>query len=466
MLRKLVFFGMICAVLVSLCAGSGYSQDKGNLTGIEPTPINDTGKVAISSVSVKEISSTVQKGAGLTIHGTEYKAGETATIFLQLRDAVGNPINNGVCYLDLFAPNKTKVLGKAPMLYTAYSDGLYFYDYNLPASTGLYMVSATCTYSNYIRHYYTLTAGGWNPFEYGCGDELINGTVSVGGALQGAVIQLNNLMDWAYVYQVAGAGGTKAVNSTFVWNASDANCKVNKTNTQELSFYYMGETYNPIVMNFYAWNWVSSAWDSIGSLSTVGRASTTATTGVEDYFGAKMSLLNHTAPDGTVKIMVYAGSGTTFVVWYDWMGLVASTNNTAITELKGSGEIHLSGDEGIYESCSIMTDKDQYLPNSPVYVSYFSGTAPTRLKIIQMNGSTYYDSGLVNGTGVFVFNFTSPAERQSYLLELLCGNSFAHKVIVIDRGFWDIPFEPLIFLAIGFILVIFAILFFSSRRHD
>jgi hypothetical protein len=422
-------------------------------------------KVNISSDSLKDIVSGVHQSQQLTIHGTEYKAGEVATIFLQLKDENNYPILNGTCYLDMFSPNKSQVLNNVPMLYLANSDGIYFYDYNLPASTGLYMVSAQCTYSQFIRHYYTLTGGGWNPFEAtSCEAEKINISVSSGGTPLGTPTSLNNLMDWVYVYIDSSAGGTKAINATFLFNGTEQRCKINKSNIQSLNFYYLGESYNPITMNFYALNWTTNSWMHLGAVATAGTASTTATTGIEDYFSAKLDVNNYTNSDGSVKIMAYATAGAGFANWFDWLGLVASGNTTTMVDLKGSGEIHLSGAEGIYEDCSIMTDKDSYLPSETAHLTYFSGTAPTRLKIILLNGSSYYDSGLMNGTGAFSYSFTTPSAKQSIMLELLCGNSFAHKYIVIDKGFWDIPFEPLIILLFAFIVII--VLVFIGRYRE
>jgi len=474
MLRKLAFFGMICIVLVSLFLGLGYSQEKGNLTGIEPTPINDTkindtGKVNISSSSVKDIVSAVHKADQLVIHGTEYKAGEKASIFLQLKDQNNNPILNGTCYLDLFHPNKTKLLDRAPMLYLANSKGIYFYEYNIPSYTGVYMMSAECTYSQFIRHYYTLTAGGWNPFEAtSCGANQINITVNAGGSALGTPIVLNNLMDWAYVYQAyAISGGTKQVNTTFTFNATQAGCKINKSNTQSLSFYYMGETYNSITMQFYAWNWVNGTkWDYLGSVATAGLATASVTSGVEDYFSGRLDVNNHTNSDGTVKIMVYASSGSGFSVWYDWFGLVASTNTTDMVDLKGSGELHVSPTSQPMSICSIITNKKQFLPNENMRFYLYTNTNYSQYSIFHQNGTSLYDSPMLNASGVFGFNYQTPSEQASYYIEMKCGSDLAYETFIVSSGFWDIPFEPLILFAVGIIALLIALLFFSSRRHD
>jgi len=460
MQKSAILLPVLMLLVGLICPNTAISAP---ITGGDLTSV---AKVNISADSLKDILTGVQEVGQLTIHGTEYKAGEVATIFLQLKDQNNNPIINGSCYLDIFAPNKTQLYSDAPMLYVAYSDGLYFYDYNLPASTGLYMVSAKCSYSQYVRHYYTLTAGGWNPFEAtSCGSNEINISVNTGQTPLGSPIQLNNLMDWAYVYQASPTGGgTKAINDTLLFNATQAGCKINKTNTQSLSFYYMGETYNPQTMYFYAYNWDTALWDMLGNVITAGKASTTATTGVEDYFSASLNLSGHVNSDGSVRIMAYMASGTGFSWWMDWFGIVASTNTTDMVDLKGSGEIHVSGSEGVFEACSIMTDKDRYLPNEAVRLTYFSGSAPSRLKIILLNGSEFYNSGLINGTGTFSYSFNAPDSEQSVMLEVLCGNSFAHKAIIIERGFWDIPFEPLIILF--FALVIIVVLIFIGRYHQ
>jgi len=399
-----------------------------------PAPEPTITPTTLDKTTLYDIAKTVYQGNELTIHGTEYAAGEKATIFLQLKDASNNPIINGSCYLTLFHPNKSKILNNAPMLYLANSAGIFFYDYNLPIDqNGVYMMSAECTYSNFIRHYYTLTSGGWNPFEGGCGSQQINATVNVGNVLQGTMIQLNNLMDWAYVYQASSGGGIKATNVTFTWNSSTTLCKINKSNTANLDFYYMGETYNSLTMYFYAWNWNNNgSWDYLGNTVTAGKATATVTSGVEDYFAGQLNVTKHTATDGTVKIMVYATSGAGFSVWYDWMGLVAATNNTAIVDLKGSGEVHISGSAAT-ATCKVTTE-DTIYEKSFYHISIGTGSIGDAISysIHDEYGNNIFDSNSSTGSNVYVFNNYAYRDG-TFTILARCGTMADVKTIVVFK---------------------------------
>ena len=92
----------------------------------------------------------------LQLSGTEYSPGDPGTIFIQLRDAQGLPINNGNCYLNIYNPQingtHSVSIANAPMLNLANNisgsnDGIYFYDLVVPSTLGIYMLSAKCSYN-------------------------------------------------------------------------------------------------------------------------------------------------------------------------------------------------------------------------------------------------------------------------------------------------------------------------------
>lgn len=87
----------------------------------------------------------------IDISGTEYSPNDNGTVFLQMLDNQQKPINNSLCYLDMFSPDKTKILDSAMMTYLLDSRGLYYYDFIVSNITGVYMLSANCYY------YYNLT---------------------------------------------------------------------------------------------------------------------------------------------------------------------------------------------------------------------------------------------------------------------------------------------------------------------
>jgi len=399
-----------------------------------------------------KIKYAVYESSPLIVHGTEYKAGENSRIFLQLKDPNSQPILNASCYLDLFLPNMTQAVIDGPMLYLKDSDGIYFYDY-VPSFVGVYALSAECKYSQNVKWYYTLT--GWNPFAETCGGEKIVANASVGTGY-GDTISLNNLMDWMY-YRVDTA--TKFLNVTFTYNSSTQNCKINRTNAQTLDFYYMGETdYATSTLSFYIWNWNSSKWDLMGNVAPFGLAFSTGTSGVSDYFAKSLNLNNYTNNDGTAKVMVYGSGGTNFRLWMDWMAFRTSGNATAMTDLKGSGELHVSTQQQQIDVCSVILDRQIYHPAESMRFYLYSSVNQSSYRIVYQNGTSVYQSPPQNNTGVFGFAFAIPNALGSYYIEQRCGGGFAYASFLnVASSFWDIDWKPLIILIFALLMILFIV---------
>jgi hypothetical protein len=88
----------------------------------------------------------------IQLFGTEYTTGDNATVFLQLLDNFKQPINNALCYIDIYFPNKTLFKDNNFMMYLLGSDGLYFYDVLIPQQIGVYMLSAKCDFYHNITY--------------------------------------------------------------------------------------------------------------------------------------------------------------------------------------------------------------------------------------------------------------------------------------------------------------------------
>lgn len=105
----------------------------------------------------------IKKGVSvpnLIVHGTEYFPNDPATIFLQLNDNQGNPISDGLCYLDIYSPLiagvHSALIQNAPMFQINGSgSGLYYYDMFAPSAVGIYMLSAKCSYAYQTNMIYT-----------------------------------------------------------------------------------------------------------------------------------------------------------------------------------------------------------------------------------------------------------------------------------------------------------------------
>ncbi len=105
----------------------------------------------------------------LKMSGTEYLLGESGTVFLQLKNANGQPVVDGSCIGDIFNPDKTFFTHDFPFIHLATSDGLYYHDFSVPQQAGVYMISAFC--------YYNVTQAG--DF-YATAEKIIDGSVATG----------------------------------------------------------------------------------------------------------------------------------------------------------------------------------------------------------------------------------------------------------------------------------------------
>lgn len=101
---------------------------------------------AISIVNTKVIdiySKIKHADIKVDFFGTEYQAGDAGTVWLQLLRNY-QPINNGTCFVDMYYPNKIQMLDNELMFYLDGSDGLYYRDFTVPSTVGVYMLSASC----------------------------------------------------------------------------------------------------------------------------------------------------------------------------------------------------------------------------------------------------------------------------------------------------------------------------------
>ena len=192
---------------------------------------------------IEKVGRTLQANQlGIKIYGTDYYFYEDGKIFLQLLDK-GQPINQAICLLDLFDPNKTKILDDALMPYLNDSDGLYYYEYKIPPVPGIYMLSAKCLYLvNYTRDYaddFTLTRGTVveGTYEDTWNEDRVYHTVRESVY---SVIPRRYIIDIYYEFE----------NVTLPDNAT------------QMVILWKGEwtdTDNTLYM--YLWNWDTSSWD-------------------------------------------------------------------------------------------------------------------------------------------------------------------------------------------------------------
>lgn len=123
----------------------------------------DSVKEDISKVSTTDDSQT---GTSMSVFGTEYFIGEdNATTFLQLLNSTNDPVTNSSCFVTIWNPDKSVFITNASMTYL--SDGIYYRDYNLPQSEGIYMISAKCSLPKLVESKQYIYNYAYDDFESG-----------------------------------------------------------------------------------------------------------------------------------------------------------------------------------------------------------------------------------------------------------------------------------------------------------
>lgn len=272
----------------------------------------------------------------IDVFGTEYQVGDNATVWVQLLDDDKQPINNALCHFDIYYPDKTVFINDGTLLHLIGSDGLYYNDFIVSNQTGVYMVSVYCDFVHGINYSIseqdsmvysqapTTNYGNDTSFAVG----YVFGTYPLYGYVQFNISQITQDPDNIssvnmYLYDSGNLGSNhviKASRITGSWNES--NLTYNNRPTVD-SFIYDTAEVNNI-------GWFS--WD-ITDLAKSWLNGTYSNHGV---------FLNETLP---------AGGSFNYSSFYskEFGGgnvpkLMVIYNMTEyITEVKGSGELHVTG---------------------------------------------------------------------------------------------------------------------------
>ena len=71
----------------------------------------------------------------IKVSGSIYSPNESATVFAQVFDALGNPANIATVTLTLFESDGTKFVDGATMSYITDSNGMYKYEFTSPSTS-------------------------------------------------------------------------------------------------------------------------------------------------------------------------------------------------------------------------------------------------------------------------------------------------------------------------------------------
>lgn len=107
------------------------------------TQINQVTVASIDAKASQVLEKVKYSDMLMSFFGTEYTAGENATVWLQLLRNY-QPVNNAVCFITIYQPNKTVLYDTSIMTFLNSSDGVYYFDLITPSITGIYIVTAKC----------------------------------------------------------------------------------------------------------------------------------------------------------------------------------------------------------------------------------------------------------------------------------------------------------------------------------
>lgn len=102
----------------------------------------------ISSITNNiEITYNNKYNGEISVYGTEYLINTDIKLWIQLLNSNKTIENNGVCYITIIAPNNEILLSNAQMENLNY-EGIYYYDFSIPDTTGVYPTIAKCYYGS------------------------------------------------------------------------------------------------------------------------------------------------------------------------------------------------------------------------------------------------------------------------------------------------------------------------------
>lgn len=267
------------------------------------------------------------------VFGTEYAPGDPGTIFLQLSDNQGTPINNATCHMDVYAPNSPNMthpifIDQTPLIYLDTSDALYYYDLIIPEGLGIYMLSATCAYD---------TSGFWvyDPLGVQSPDRT-----DISGTYVGSTLALNTRADSIYEQCISTTGGgTKLCYANYTFDVSPYDL----TNITGIDLYYAGEATTSSASNdFLVFNFTSGTFIPLpNSLDFAGTASSSGPSNVNQFQGNSLPITDIVSGSDEIIIQLRGESGSSYTQYNNWLAIRIFTATGTISELKGSGELNV-----------------------------------------------------------------------------------------------------------------------------
>jgi len=259
---------------------------------------------------------------GINVYGTDYYPSEDGRVFIQLLDEDGKPIDDALCLLDLFYPDKTIWFYEAPMIWLNISKGLYYFDFIVPDQEGVYMVTVQC--------FYVID----ETFDYADSVTVTHGVES--GSVQ------DTWKDDNVYYTVSEkllAGGGYALDFYFdFYNVSIP------SNVTGMTVYWVGRwTSSEEIVYFEVYDWCTGSWvDLVNNIST-NTPTVSNFVSVDEY---NISCLVSGTDSGTVRVRLRdkdwsekVEAGDLMTDFIDVQMKYATYGQ--INNIRGGGEVHV-----------------------------------------------------------------------------------------------------------------------------
>lgn len=279
-------------------------------------PDNDTQANDIIFQIVKDMYEREKKFGHFSIFGTEYVFGQNGTLFIKLLDSNELPINNGFCSITIYYPNKAiKFMDNAPTAFL--ENGIYYKDFFVPTTEGLYIADASCIYADSIYRY--------NLPSQNCG---YDGNIVGGSSPQPITFQHVDCTP----FQTSGTGTYQ--NWTFYYTSIGM---INLSAISQIDVNWVGQV--GAIANLQLWNFNTSSWNSIGS--TIANTGVTIACGNNVYM-TRSALNNITSyvSSSTIKARVYIPSAAQILT--DAVEIIFHNNGSVMASLRGSSEVHVN----------------------------------------------------------------------------------------------------------------------------
>jgi hypothetical protein len=277
----------------------------------------------------------------LTMHGTEYQVGENAKVWLQLLSGTMQTINNATCFTDIYYPNGMQFRERQIMNFL--EDGVYYYDFIVPTSIGVYPSIGICYYTTETFSN-AATAGAVTIGVDGAGDfsttETENGyRWRVDEALSGGAQRIDFNMTFGGVMQPS-LGLDLVVVFEGKWNG--------------------GADYLTVsILNQTSKKWIALP----NTIPDTGGVDQYISNSITGSVGTNYTSLGYISPTGTVNIMFNDTSladATTSNIQTDYVSVqLISLGGPEWHEVRGSSELHVSSLKGyLFGATTLCGDEE------------------------------------------------------------------------------------------------------------